>query len=162
MSEIKRRCYTGETGLCAFVVGIILTAASCILTRHTLWASGYWAGFASVYLTGAAIDAYRGAPKPCWTRSCMTDARILQDGPDEHVFIVIECPERPKLSLDLMNCHGRRCLEVRVDGMGIFGGLVDLKELSPKGESMFRYCGMCGEKLELLSSRSHQCKESHD
>lgn len=85
---------------------------------------------------------------------------IQQASPDQHVFIVIRCPGRPAISLDLMNPHGRRGLSVRVDGMGIFSALVDLKELKPvSGDAIFRYCGMCGEKLNLFSSRGHTCKE---
>lgn len=84
---------------------------------------------------------------------------VIQRSPDEHVFIVIECPERPTVSIDIMNHHGRRGLGIRVDGMSISDTLLDLKELPPKGESLFRYCGMCGEKIQLLSSGGHECEE---
>jgi len=90
------------------------------------------------------------------------ESHVVQDTPDDHVFIVIECPGRPAISIDITSPHGRRCLSVRVDGMGIFSALVDLKELRPKGEAMFRYCGMCGEKLHLHSSRGHKCKPDEE
>ena len=92
----------------------------------------------------------------------LKDIRISQDTPDDHVFIVIECPGRPTLSIDITNQHCRRGVGIRVDGMGIFHALVDLKELKPKGEAMFRYCEMCGEKLQLASSRGHQCKDPEE
>jgi hypothetical protein len=82
---------------------------------------------------------------------------ITQNSPDDHAFIVIECPGRPAISIDVMNHAGRRGVGIRVDGMGIFHALVDLKELKPKGEALFRFCGMCGEKIQLHSSRTHKC-----
>lgn len=85
------------------------------------------------------------------------DTHVQQGSPDNHVFIVIECPDRPVISVDITNEHGRRGIGIRIDGMGLFYALVDLKELDPKGEAMFRFCGMCGEKLQLHSSRGHQC-----
>ncbi len=88
----------------------------------------------------------------------MKTAHIQQENPDDHVFIVIDCKGRPPISIDMTNPHGRRGLSVRVDGMGIFRMLVDLKELPAKGEALFRYCGICGEKIELHSSRPHECK----
>lgn len=88
----------------------------------------------------------------------MKTAHIVQDDADEHVFVMIECSGRPPISLDIMNRHGRRGLGVRVDGMGIFDVLLDIRELSPQGHAMHRFCGMCGEKIQLHSSRSHQCK----
>lgn len=88
----------------------------------------------------------------------MKQSYIQQDSPDDHVFILIECPGRPAISIDVTNNHCRRGLAVRVNGMGIFNMLVDLKELQGKGELIFRYCSMCGEKLQLHSSRDHECK----
>lgn len=85
--------------------------------------------------------------------------KIQQDTPDDHVFIVVECSNRPTISIDITNEHHRRSVGIRVDGMGIFGALVDLKELPPKGEANFRYCGMCGEKFQMHSSRAHRCKD---
>lgn len=89
----------------------------------------------------------------------MQEAHLHQSSPDEHVFIVVECPGRPTISIDITNQHGRRSLGVRLDGMGVADMLVDLKELPTKGETMFRYCQMCGNKLQLLSSRPHKCEE---
>ncbi len=89
--------------------------------------------------------------------SVIKESHIAQDTPDDHVFIVIECPSRPAISIDMMNHHGRRCVCIRVDGMSFSSLLVDLKELRPKGEKMFRYCGMCGVKIDLNSSRNHAC-----
>ncbi len=88
------------------------------------------------------------------------EAHVTQESADDHVFIVVECPDRPTISIDITNPHGRRGMGVRVNGMGIFSALVDLKELGPtKCERLFRFCGMCGEKLKLHSSRSHECPE---
>ena len=89
----------------------------------------------------------------------MTDAHIKQNTSDEHVFIVVECEGRPTISIDIINYHGRRCLGIRVDGNGILDILLDVKDLEPRGESMFRFCGMCGEKIQMHSSRSHRCKD---
>jgi hypothetical protein len=90
----------------------------------------------------------------------MKEAHIVQDDSNEHVFIVIECPERPAISIDVTNIHGRRGIGVRIDGTGIFGCLADLKELPAKGaEVLFRYCQFCGEKLKLSSSRPHHCEK---
>jgi hypothetical protein len=55
--------------------------------------------------------------------------RVRAEVQDDHVFIVIECPNRPTISIDVTNCHSRRGVAIRVDGMGIFNALVDLKEL---------------------------------
>ncbi len=90
----------------------------------------------------------------------MKTQSIIQTSPDEHVFIHIECPGRPPISLDLMNHHGRRGLGIRVDGMGMANLLVDVKDLPPKGEAIFRYCCMCGEKIRMHLSRDHQCAET--
>lgn len=88
---------------------------------------------------------------------------IVQDSPDEHVFIEIECAGLPTVSIDLMNYHCRRGVGIRVDGMGILNALVDVKEIGPnKGGSSFRYCGMCGEKLERSSSLTHECPEEQE
>ena len=87
------------------------------------------------------------------------DAKVQQDTPDDHVFIEIACPDRPAISVDITSPHGRRVISIRVNGMGIFGALLDLKELNPKGGGeTFRYCPICGGKLILHSSRAHQCE----
>jgi len=90
----------------------------------------------------------------------MKDARIVQDSAGEHVFVVVECPDRPAISIDITCPHGRRGVGIRVDGMGIFNALLDVEHLPPISSSTLdRYCGMCGEKLQLHSSRGHECKE---
>ncbi len=89
----------------------------------------------------------------------MKAAHLTQDDANDHVFVVIACPDRPTLSIDVTNQHGRRGVSVRVDGMGIFHALVDLKELPPAGgDVLFRYCCFCGDKLQLSSSRPHVCE----
>lgn len=80
-------------------------------------------------------------------------------GIDDHLFIMIERPDRPTISLDFMNSHGRNTLGIRVAGMCIASILCDIKELPPKITQITRYCPMCGEKIQLCSSRSHNCKE---
>jgi hypothetical protein len=87
----------------------------------------------------------------------MKTAEITQESVDEHVFVIINCPDRPTVSIDITDHHGRRGLSVRIDGMGVGEFLVDLKELPAIAGKLFRYCGMCGEKLNLHSSRAHQC-----
>ena len=85
-------------------------------------------------------------------------AHIEQKTPDDHVFIMVECAGRPTISIDIRNPSGRREASIRVDEMGIFNALVDLKELKPKSKHIERYCGMCGEKFVMFSSTPHQCK----
>lgn len=88
----------------------------------------------------------------------MKDAKIRQDAQDDHVFVEIQCPKRPTTSIDVSSPHGRRIINISVDGMGIFSALLDLKELKPVRGEIKRYCAICGEKLVLHSSRPHQCK----
>jgi len=76
--------------------------------------------------------------------------RILQLGPDEHVFIMIECEDRPTISLDLANLHGRRCLSIRVNGMTIGSSLLDVEELPTLTTRLKRWCPFCGEEIEHL------------
>jgi hypothetical protein len=88
----------------------------------------------------------------------MLNKTVIKSDADDHIWITIECPDRPVISIDIMNLHGRRSLDVRVDGMGMFGCLLDVKELPPSsGDLLHRYCSMCGEKLNLYSSRPHVC-----
>lgn len=84
----------------------------------------------------------------------------IQVGVDDHVFIMIERPDRPTISLDFMNAHGRGVLSVRSDGCGIGSLVCDVKWIDPKSNlPLARYCPMCGEKLNLCSSFSHSCKD---
>lgn len=82
----------------------------------------------------------------------------IEAGIDDHVFIVIERPDRPTCSLDLTNTHGRAYLSVRSNGMGIGGHLIDVSLIEPKSEAMMRFCPYCGEKLNLISSGIHTCE----
>lgn len=95
-------------------------------------------------------------------KSRLKASEITCDGPDDHVWITIRCPGRPTISLDIDNNHGRRLLHTRIDGMGHSGILLDTKELGPahtEPEILTRYCAYCGEELNLISSKTHRCKE---
>lgn len=82
---------------------------------------------------------------------------------DDHVFIMVECPSRPTISIDIGNWHGRRSLGVRVNGEGMFSGVVDARWLEPDGKGdPIRYCPECGEKIKLFSSQGHICPESQE
>lgn len=87
---------------------------------------------------------------------------VKQADSDEYVMIVITCPNRPTVTLDLMDAHGRRTLSWRIDGMGHGGILVDTKELGPDGDRMPLFCTYCGEKINLVSSKSHKCRNEFD
>lgn len=81
-------------------------------------------------------------------------------GVDDHVFIWIECEGRPAISIDLMNSRGRRCLSVRADGHGLFSAVVDVQWLDNAGsERPRRFCAECGAKIDLFSSRGHECPD---
>ena len=75
---------------------------------------------------------------------------------DDHVFIMIEREERPTVSIDVYR-DGQ--IGVRVNGYGIFNAFLDVERVH--GNVMFkeehRYCPMCGQELQLFSSRAHQC-----
>lgn len=82
---------------------------------------------------------------------------------DDHIFIMVKRKDRPTISIDIMNCHGRATLSVRSDGMGIGSILCDVAPLKPaSGKILTRYCPMCGEKLDNFSSAPHQCKDSEE
>lgn len=84
----------------------------------------------------------------------------IEAAQDEHVFILIETPGRPSISIDIEDAHGRRSMSVRLNGMGFAGLLVDAVELAPMEENAWlRFCPYCGEKLNDFSSRPHQCAE---
>jgi hypothetical protein len=79
-----------------------------------------------------------------------------------HVFIHVRNPEeRPDISLDLTNLAGRQVMMVRVNGMVVASLLLDVKELPAKGgEVLTRYCPVCGEEINIGSSKMHQCDET--
>ena len=78
---------------------------------------------------------------------------------DDHVFLVIRRKDHNTISLDLTNEHGRVNLSVRSEGNGIASILCDMAPVKPKSNYIARYCSFCGEKLEVFSSRGHNCKE---
>lgn len=77
----------------------------------------------------------------------------------DHVFVVVKRPGRQTVTLDLHNTHGRAVLWVRTNGHFIASVLCDVELKVPKSDGLIRYCPMCGEKLNHLSSKSHVCKE---
>jgi hypothetical protein len=87
--------------------------------------------------------------------------QIIDAGIDDHVFIMITRPDRPTVSLDLTNLHGRASLSVRASGMTIAGVMVDVKELGPAGDNQLihRYCPICGKGLNLSLSGVHECDQ---
>ena len=86
--------------------------------------------------------------------------RLHQGKSDNPIHILIECPDRPSINIDIENTHARRVFSMRIDGMSIFGGLLDVKQLPGKSSNpQARFCSMCGEEFCLFSSKSHYCKE---
>lgn len=86
---------------------------------------------------------------------------VIESEEDEHIWITIRSSnmDRPTISLDITNDHGRRGLSVRVNGFAVLGMLLDVKELPPSsGKELFRFCQFCGEEIQLISSKSHVCK----
>lgn len=86
----------------------------------------------------------------------------LKHDVDEHVFIMLECEGRPTISIDIANAHGRRAMSVRVDGMTMHSMLLDVDHLEPKGKVIKRFCPICGEEINLVSSKSHKCEVEYD
>ena len=87
----------------------------------------------------------------------MQQFKITQDGPDDHIWQLIECEGRPAINFDVTNSHGRRVLSVRVDGMTVASHLLDVEYLEPKGDAKTRrYCPFCGKEIWLLS-KGHEC-----
>ena len=85
---------------------------------------------------------------------------VIEAGLDDHVFIMVKRPGRPTVSLDLDNRHGRAGLSVRTDGHGIASIVTDVGWKTPKSGKIFeRFCPMCGEEIDHLSSAGHQCKD---
>lgn len=82
---------------------------------------------------------------------------------DEHVFITAEFEDRPTVSLDLCVAHGRRYLGVRVNGMTVSSLLLDVEELPtmPDQIAFIRFCPYCGEEINIISSKSHHCKNEN-
>jgi len=85
--------------------------------------------------------------------------KINQINSDEHIFIWIKCQDRPDISIDIQNIAGRRTMGTRINGMGIVGQLLDLIELEPISKEIHRFCPICGEEINLVSSKLHECKE---
>ena len=95
-------------------------------------------------------------------RKCLSNVthyQAKQKTPDDHVFVTIECPDRPTISIDVMNQHGRRYLSVRVDGMTISSTLLDVEELPPlSANDLRRWCTFCGKERNWMSaSDNHEC-----
>ncbi len=77
----------------------------------------------------------------------------------DHVFITIYRPDRPTISIDYFNDGG---LGIRSDGFGIADVNVFLKpdDLPMIDFPLIRYCPVCGQKIDFLSSAPHHCKEN--
>ena len=86
--------------------------------------------------------------------------RFKQGISNNPVHILLDCDDRPSVNFDIINMHGKRSLDIRIDGLGVFSMLLDVGEIGPAGDSIpRRFCPICGEKINLLSSRGHSCKE---
>ena len=83
--------------------------------------------------------------------------RVDLQSPDDYVFLLIQAPDRPSVTVDIRNVHSRRTLSVRINGMQIGSMLLDMKELPPVGDMIERFCPYCGKELNLVSSRTHIC-----
>jgi hypothetical protein len=84
-------------------------------------------------------------------------------GVDDHIFIMVERPQKPTISLDISNSHGVSTLSVRSAGNGIASIRCDVGALKPTGGlGLTRFCPMCGEELNHFSSLSHGCKSEQD
>lgn len=80
---------------------------------------------------------------------------------DEHVFIRLDTDDRPTISIDVANRHGRRYLAVRANGMTIASVLCDVEELPPAGHRIDRFCPYCGHIINLVASVDrHVCPET--
>lgn len=89
--------------------------------------------------------------------------KIEIDDPDTHVHVWIEQKDKPSISIDLNNAHHRRGMSVRLDGMSVLSFYADLESpKEPTGNRMQRFCPFCGVEFELVSSRSHQCRNEYD
>jgi len=85
--------------------------------------------------------------------------RFKQGNANNPVHILLDCDDRPSVNFDIINMHGRRSLDIRLNGMSIFSMLLDVDALGYAGDSNpRRFCPICGEKINLLSSRGHSCK----
>lgn len=93
----------------------------------------------------------------------IVEVRRIEAEVDGHVFISVTCVDRPHVSLDLRNVHGRRILSVCVDGMGIGSMMVDVAPSDPLSTPLLkRFCPFCGVEINLVSSSTHVCGEEPD
>jgi hypothetical protein len=82
---------------------------------------------------------------------------------DDHVFVWIKRKGRPDISIDLHEVHGRYALGVRTGGMSLAHMLVDVEPLKPLGgEPVHRFCPFCGDEINIVSSKTHVCKDKGD
>ena len=89
--------------------------------------------------------------------------KIEVGDPDTHVHIWIEQKDKPSISIDLNNAHHRRGMGVRLDGMSVLNFYADLESPEkPTGNRMQRFCPFCGEEFNLVSSKSHSCRNEFD
>jgi hypothetical protein len=86
----------------------------------------------------------------------------IEAATDEHVFILVETPGRPAISLDISNTHGRRALSVRNEGMSVASFLLDVDaNLPPLGKRIERFCPYCGSPRNIVASVDrHECDDS--
>ena len=122
-------------------------------------------------MTNRLQNNFRASRIPRWLhaivkhlRPNMEKPKLIQKeievGIDDHLFIIIRRPDRPTISLDFFNDHGRAGLGVRTEGHGIANIMCDVEWMKPKsGNVMERFCPMCGEKINHASSMGHHCKE---
>jgi hypothetical protein len=87
---------------------------------------------------------------------------VIKQDVDEQIVVILECEGRPTVGMNVGNWHGRRGLQISVDGMGMFSTLLDLKELGPLGDRIAKFCPYCGEELVLVSSKTHFCSDDDE
>lgn len=84
---------------------------------------------------------------------------VIDADQDEHVYIRIDTEDRPTLSLDVADTHGRRTLSIRVNGMVVSSLLVDVEAMDTMKDGAWkRFCPYCGEEINFISSKTHVCK----
>jgi hypothetical protein len=77
----------------------------------------------------------------------------------DHLHIQVISKERPGLSIDVFDSHGRRALAVSVNGVTIGSMLVDVAPLDAREGKYQRFCPFCGVEIPIWSSAAHVCEE---
>lgn len=82
---------------------------------------------------------------------------VLDLGVDDYAHISIRREGRPNIDIDIQQLG----LTVRSDGYYVASMLTDVKVLPHAGDTQLldRFCGWCGEQLDLISSAPHTCKD---